>query len=372
MGNSECYRRIQEPLLRWYERHARTLPWREHPSAYNVWVSEIMLQQTRVEAVRPFYTRFIEALPDVASLAACPEDQLLKLWEGLGYYRRVENMQKAAQIVMEKYGGTMPVTYQELCALPGIGSYTAGAIASIAGGQAVPAVDGNVLRVLSRITENGGDITRQAAKREAEEALLPIMPKECPGTFNQALMELGATVCVPNKEPDCGHCPVACLCLANLDGRQEEFPVRSRKKPRRVEDRTVLVIRDSSHAALRRRPEKGLLAGLYELPNLEGHLKQEEVLAQVVSMGFSPIRIQSLPPAKHIFTHVEWHMIGYFVLVEDQDTLGEQSSADAILFLTPESISEKYAVPAAFSAYKSSLLTPQRRDRLKRQVEETG
>ncbi len=351
----ELSEQIQEPLLAWYAKNARPLPWREHPCAYTVWVSEIMLQQTRVEAVKPYYTRFVEALPDIRSLAECPEDQLLKLWEGLGYYSRIRNMQKAAKMVMEQYGGRLPDTWEDLCALPGIGSYTAGAIASIAYGRPVPAVDGNVLRVLSRITENDADITKQSVKKKAEKALAAVMPPENPGEFNQALMELGATVCVPNGEPACARCPLAKMCLADRDGRQTDYPARSGKKPRRREERTVLVIRDGSHAALRRRPARGLLAGLYELPNREGYLTQEEALGYAAELGFSPIGIFPLPASKHVFTHIEWHMIGYLVFVRDRDAIEQQQEENGILFLPPARIRREYPIPSAFAAYTENI-----------------
>ncbi len=319
---------IVEPLLAWFGENARALPWREHPTPYYVWVSEIMLQQTRVEAVKPYFARFTAALPDIAALAGCQQERLLKLWEGLGYYNRVRNMQKAAQLVMREYGGSLPGTYEELRALPGIGSYTAGAIASIAYGQAVPAVDGNVLRVVSRICGSEEDISKQAVRVRFERELAETMPQDRPGAFNQALMELGATVCLPNGAPECAYCPVREFCCARQTGRQLELPVRAAKKARRVEERTVLVIRDDRHAAVRRRPERGLLAGLYELPNCEGQLTQDEALAVVKEYGFQPIRIQPLAPAKHIFSHVEWRMSGYLVLVEERPDKAQNENLD--------------------------------------------
>lgn len=371
--------RIVNPLLAWFEENARVLPWREHPDPYYVWVSEIMLQQTRVEAVKPFFARFTAALPDVAALAACPEERLLKLWEGLGYYNRVRNMQKAARLVMREYGGRLPERYEELLKLPGIGSYTAGAIASIAYGQAVPAVDGNVLRVISRICGNEEDISKQPVRKRFEQELLAVMPQERPGTFNQSLMELGATVCLPNGAPDCGRCPVSGLCYARRTGRQTELPLKAEKKARRVEKRTVLVIRDGSCAAVRRRPGKGLLAGLYELPNFEGHLGQDEALEAAKNYGFHPIRILPLAPAKHIFSHVEWNMIGYLVLVEEPeanrfsadhcDPEDKAQAADVLsegrktgdmtdgplLFIETSRTEREYPIPAAFAAYTKYL-----------------
>ena len=341
----ENLEQIVEPLLFWFDQNARVRPWRDQPTPYRVWVSEIMLQQTRVEAVKPFYQRFMEALPDVQSLAECPEEELLKLWEGLGYYNRVRNMQIAARTVMEEYGGRLPEEYAELQKLKGIGSYTAGAVSSIAYGKKAPAVDGNVLRVISRVTLNREDILKQSVKRRMEQEVLEIMPEDRPGAFNQALMELGAMVCVPNGEPHCGECPLVHLCLAHSQGATGEIPVKTAKKPRRLEDKTVLIIRDGEHLAIHKRPKKGLLSGLYELPNTEGHLSQDEALAWVKEKGFSPIRIRELEPAKHIFSHVEWHMTAYLVLIEDPQETGEY------LFVEPERTEEKYPIPAAFAAY---------------------
>ena len=360
---------ITDLLLAWFDKKARVLPWREHPSPYYVWVSEIMLQQTRVEAVKPFFARFTAALPDVAALAACPEERLLKLWEGLGYYNRVRNMQKAARLVMREYGGELPRTYEELRKLPGIGSYTAGAIASIAYGKAVPAVDGNVLRVISRICGNEEDIAKQSVRARFEEELRGVMPQDRPGAYNQALMELGATVCLPNGAPDCEACPVRELCYAKRTGRQMELPVKAAKKARRIEERTVLVIRDDKRAAVRRRPEKGLLAGMYELPNCDGHLTQDEALKLVKDYGFSPIRILPLSPAKHIFSHIEWRMIGYLVLVEEkcarqtapgfsvryEEASGDHGDAAPLLFVETVRTEREYPIPAAFAAYAKYL-----------------
>lgn len=357
--NTEKLEQIAEPLLDWFADNARVLPWREQPKPYYVWVSEIMLQQTRVEAVKPFFARFIQALPDVADLAACREEQLLKLWEGLGYYNRVRNMQRAAQIVMDQYDGQLPDTYERLLLLPGIGSYTAGAIASIAYGQAVPAVDGNVLRVISRVIGDAQDVTKQSVKKQYESWLRPVMPQEKPGAFNQSLMELGATVCLPNGAPECERCPVGQLCYAREHGCQTAFPVKAAKKERRLEQRTVLVIRDSERALICKRPDRGLLAGLYELPNLEGWLTQEEALAYAETCGFSPIRVMPLPSAKHIFSHIEWQMTGYLVLVEDvEDGPGLQKTNgtdDRTLFIEPQRTQREYPIPAAFTAYTKYL-----------------
>lgn len=342
---------IVPSLLLWFSETARELPWRSDPTAYHVWVSEIMLQQTRVEAVKPYYARFMEALPDIRALAGCPEERLLKLWEGLGYYNRVRNMQKAAADVMERYGGELPSDFEELLTLPGIGRYTAGAIASIAYGRAAPAVDGNVLRVVSRICGNEEDIGKQSVRLLFEKELMRILPAQAPGTFNQALMELGAVVCVPNGAPLCAKCPVRDACFAFETGRQQELPVKAAKKQRRVEERTVLVIRDGERTVIRQRPKKGLLAGLYELPNYPGFLSSDEALALVRSEGWEPVRIKKLEKAHHIFSHVEWRMEGYLVLVEEL----EEAGREGWLLIEPECAEREFPVPATFAAYMKYL-----------------
>ena len=338
---------IIEPLLRWYQTNKRILPWRAGKNPYYIWVSEIMLQQTRVEAVKLYFQRFTEELPSLHELAVCPEEKLLKLWEGLGYYNRVRNMQKAAICLEERYGGSFPANWKELQKLPGIGSYTAGAIASIAFGIPVPAVDGNVLRVLSRIREDDRDISSQAVKRHVEEELLAMMPSEMPGEFNQALMELGAVVCVPNGTPGCDRCPVREFCTAHRDGRELKFPVKAPKKARRIEERTVLLVQDGERIALRKRPERGLLAGMYEFPNLPGGLSREEILGWVRERGMTPLHIQKLERAKHIFSHVEWHMTGYAVRVASF----EGAQAGELILADVARAEKEYPVPSAYRAY---------------------
>ena len=360
---------IVEPLLEWYGRNARSLPWREEPAPYRVWVSEIMLQQTRVEAVKPYFARFLTELPDVPALASAPEQQLMKLWEGLGYYSRARNLQKAARVMVEQYGGTLPADYDALLKLPGIGPYTAGAVASIAYGIPVPAVDGNVLRVVMRLTAGWEDIADPAVKRAVERRMAEILPKDRPGDFNQAMMELGATVCVPNGAPLCEECPWSKMCLARAQGRVMDFPVKSKAKARRIEERTVLVIRDGEKVAIRKRPKKGLLAGLYELPNLSGALSAEEVLSYVKEQQFAPLRIEKLADAKHIFSHIEWRMSGYAILVEEAGFAAEkepesgngrtpEEKADGeggLIFVDAWDARERYAIPSAFSAYAGYL-----------------
>ena len=371
---------LVSPLLQWFLNHARVLPWREEPTPYRVWVSEIMLQQTRVEAVKPYFERFTTALPDADALSACPEDELLKLWEGLGYYNRVRNMQKAAVEVVENYGGQLPADYEKLLKLKGIGHYTAGAVASIAYGIPVPAVDGNVLRVLTRVSADDTDIMKQSFRNQMETLLEKLMHgtsdrneknvfswmedaddlrmqvyhQNLAGAFNQALMELGATVCVPNGAPLCEECPWKDLCEAKKQGLIGQIPVKSKAKPRKIEEKTVLILRDDDKVAIRKRPQKGLLAGLYELPNVEGSMGQEEVVSLVKQMGYAPIRIQPLGEAKHIFSHIEWHMTGYVIRVEEPEMRQQVQSGsqkDDLLFVNAEDAKEKYAIPSAFAAY---------------------
>ena len=337
-----------QALLAWYQQNKRDLPWRHTSDPYRIWISEIMLQQTRVEAVKPYYARFLETCPDVKALADLPEEQLMKLWEGLGYYSRARNLQKAARVVVAQYGGIMPRTYEELLSLPGIGEYTAGAIASIAYGVRVPAVDGNVLRVLARVSANREDITLPETKKYFRTSLVSVVPAQA-GDFTQSLIELGAVVCAPNREPHCQACPLSNCCAAYAQGMTQHIPVRSAQKPRREEKKTVFLIRDGDRTALRKRPPKGLLSGLYELPNIEGHLTEAEALHYLRSVGFEPIRIQKIENAKHVFTHIEWHMIAYDVRITPEfDGLHGQSG---MLLVPNGELHQNYAIPSAFGAY---------------------
>ncbi len=390
---------LVEPLQSWFLENKRVLPWREHPTGYYVWISEIMLQQTRVEAVKPYFDRFIKELPDIEALANCPEDKLLKLWEGLGYYNRVRNLKVAANQILEEYNGIMPSEYEDLITLKGIGSYTAGAISSIAFGKPVPAVDGNVLRVISRVTADDSDIMKQSVRKNMENHLLALMndkndnliKKEqmisqqnivIPQIFNQALMELGAMVCVPNGAPHCEVCPWGELCEARKQNRISELPVKKKAKERRIEQKTVLIIKDGEQIALHKRPKKGLLAGLYELPNVEGYLSEEEVTTYLRKQGYEPVRIQKACDAKHVFSHVEWHMKGYVVFLQAKEYERRTSNEVACvhqqvanadcacplckdmqqntkdtnwIFVDVDETREHYAIPSAFVKYAEYL-----------------
>lgn len=356
-----------KPMLVWYNENARDLPWRRTKDPYLIWVSEIMLQQTRVEAVLGYYERFTSALPTVTDLALCPEDRLLKLWEGLGYYSRARNMQKAARIVCESYAGQMPASAAALMKLPGIGEYTAGAISSIAFGQAEPAVDGNVLRVIARLEAISDNILNESVKKKIREELRGLYDAN-DGTFgllNQAFMDLGAGVCLAGSAPKCDICPISSYCRCFELGLQSELPVRVKKQKRRIEKRTVLLIRRDETYAIRKRPDSGLLSGLYEFPNETGELSSDDALGKAESMGLMPLRIKKLSAAKHIFSHVEWHMTGYEILVapsgfpdagelQDAGDLShtkENVKENPLIFATPEMIESKYPVPSAFEKY---------------------
>lgn len=345
-----------QPLLEWFEVSARTMPWRSNPEPYWVWVSEIMLQQTRVEAVRAYFDRFIAALPNIAALANVEDEKLMKLWEGLGYYSRARNLKKAAIVCVEQYHGELPRTYEALLKLPGIGSYTAGAIASIAYEQEVPAVDGNVLRVISRLLAWEEDITKQSVKRKMEAALLELMKRVHPNprTFTAALMELGALVCIPNGAPCCMECPWKSICLARIQKKVERIPVKKKKIVRKIEERTVFLIQDGDLTAIKKRPSTGLLAGLYELPNIEGFYSEQEVKRIWEEKLKLPLTVERLKDGKHIFSHIEWHMQAYRVIIpkilEQNKLLREQKGE--LFFVTQEELNTNYALPNAFKTWK--------------------
>ncbi len=344
------------PLLEWYDINKREMLWRDRRNPYYTWLSEIMLQQTRIEAAREYFRRFTGELPDIRSLAAVSEERLMKLWEGLGYYNRARNLKKAARILVEKYGGQLPADLDQLLELPGIGPYTAGAIASIAFGIKAPAVDGNVLRVVTRYLRWGADIGRMPVRRKTEQMLLAIMP-ERPGDFNQAIMELGEVICIPNGAPLCSDCPLRRCCLAREGGCQESYPKRAEKKPRRVERKSILVLEHQERIGIARRPETGLLAGLYEFPSLDGQVTQKELWRVFRERGIQASSVRGLGAAKHIFSHVEWHMRGFFVELEETEGLNLllPDPAQEIIFTSREELQERYSLPVAFHAFLNQI-----------------
>ena len=345
---NEVLTQLSVPLLEWYRDNARPLPWRRTDDPYPIWVSEIMLQQTRVAAVLGYYQRFLAAFPTVEDLANAPEEQLMKLWEGLGYYSRARNLQKAAKLVAEE--GAFPDTYEGLLALPGVGDYTASAIASAAFGLREAAVDGNVLRVVSRITNCHDDILDTKVKSRIRGWVQEILPETEAEMriFNQAMMELGAMVCVPNGPPKCELCPAAGFCQGRICGTAENLPVKQPKKKRRREEMTVFLFLKDGKVALRKRSNTGLLAGLWEFPHVSGQLEEETAPGAVQAFGVDAKAWKNKLAAKHIFTHVEWHMTGYTLEVAGEG-IPELVWMDAAELTA-------HAVPSAFARYYEEAL----------------
>ncbi len=355
--------KIAPPLLAWFAENQRELPFRTDPAPYHVWLSEIMLQQTRVAAVLPYYHRFLVALPTIADLAACPSEQLHKLWEGLGYYSRVRNLQKAAIQICERHGGHLPADYDALLALAGIGEYTAGAIGSICFGLPVPAVDGNVLRVFARLYNDAGFITDPKVKKAFTARVLEQLPKESAGAYNQALMELGALVCLPNGAPLCAACPLAPMCKAKAAGTTQSLPRKAPKKARKITPVTVALVCSSAGWLLQKRPETGLLAGLWQPPIWEDEMfaSADELQVALAARGIGappdPNTLSNaptaapLPAAKHIFTHIEWHMAGW------QFNLAPVPLPAGYVWASAEELQQAYALPGAFAKYKKIMLT---------------
>ncbi len=336
-------KKLPEVLLPWYAQNARDLPWRRDRMPYHVWVSEIMLQQTRVEAVIGYYARFLDALPDIQALANAPEAQLLKLWEGLGYYNRVRNLQKAAKVICERYGGEFPQTYAEILALPGIGAYTAGAIASICYALPHAAVDGNVLRILSRMTASDTPIDLEETKKAFAEKLEAVYPAGQCGDFTQALMELGACVCTP-KSPSCAVCPASGFCRARKQNKMTDYPVRLPKREKKLQKRSVFLLESDGCFALTQRDRAGLLSGLWQLPNTEAVFENADAaLAFVHACGLAPRRLVRTMERQHVFTHIKWEMTCYHVLCRTK-------CADYV-WASLEEIQKTYALPTAFRMF---------------------
>ena len=340
---------VAQALLPWFEQNRRVLPFRQDPTPYHIWVSEIMLQQTRMTAAVPYYQRFVAALPDPAALAACDPDRLRKLWQGLGYYSRAANLQKAARVVCERYGGRLPADYNALRALPGIGDYTAGAIASIGFGLAAPAVDGNVLRVFARLDDDAADVTAPETRRRITARVMEEQPADRPGDFNQALMELGALVCLPNGAPLCGQCPLAALCKGRAAGHAAQLPVKPAKKPKPVLPLTAVVVRGPKGVLLQKRPARGLLANLWQPLLYDGTLAPAQVAETLAALGLPARRLTPLGAAKHVFTHKVWQMQGWLAET-DADAL-----PDRCAWATAEQLKTAYPVPSAFAAFAGAM-----------------
>ena len=337
---------IAPALLEWFNANKRILPFRQDPTPYHIWVSEIMLQQTRVSAAIPYYLRFIEELPDIPALAACDPQRLNKLWEGLGYYSRVRNMQKAAQQVCRDYGGQLPADLKALKSLPGIGDYTAGAVASIGFRIPAPAVDGNVLRVFSRLYNDDRDITLPSTKTAYTDWVMEHQPPDKPGPYNEALMELGALVCLPGGEPLCDRCPLSHLCRAKAAGTQLDLPVKPAPKAKKLQSITLALVKSEKGWLVRQRPRKGLLAGLWEPVLWEERLTKEEATSRLE--GFLPGAEagEPLPAARHIFTHIQWEMEGWFF------TAPALPLPEGYAWANRQALESLYPLPNAFKKYK--------------------
>ncbi len=354
---------LVEPLCLWYEENKRSMPWREEATPYHVWISEIMLQQTRIEAAKGYYERFIKRLPSIESLADISEEELLKLWEGLGYYNRARNLHKTARIVVEKYDGNLPADYDLLLELPGIGNYTAGAIVSIAYQIPAPAVDGNVLRVLMRVLNCRDDISKQSVRRKMERSIMAVIPKEIPGVFNQALMELGEVICIPSGAPHCEECPLALHCMGMKDGTCMELPVKPEKKERKKEKKTILLFEQGGRMAIVKRPSQGLLADMWEFPSLSEHCTMTQVHRFLDEQGIPVQSVERLKDAKHIFSHIEWHMRGYHIMLSESESLPLWETDDKnqhlvwkeIVWAEKKELSERYAIPVAYHSFLRQL-----------------
>lgn len=339
-------KRIVPILLEWYQLNKRMLPWRETKNPYFIWISEIMLQQTRIDAVIPYYHRFIKKMPDVSSLASIPLDDLLKLWEGLGYYSRARNLKKAAQVIMEEYRGIFPNTYEKIIKLPGIGEYTASAIASICFGEATPTVDGNVLRVYTRFKNDKRNIDLPKTKKEIRNELSRIMPLET-GDFNEALMELGESVCLPKGKPKCEDCPIREFCKAFKYQTWDKFPIRMEKRKKKELFFTIFLFSYQRYFAISRRDKEKLLQHLWEFPNISGDLTLEDIKKYLVQKDISYISIKKSIANKHVFTHQIWYMQAYLI---------EVSKKIANLdWKTLEEINTNYAIPTAFQPFLKEL-----------------
>lgn len=346
MQEIELMKKMKKPVIQWYQKNKRELPWRKEKNPYHIWLSEIMLQQTRIEAVKQYYERFIKELPTIQDLAEVKEEKLLKLWEGLGYYNRARNLKKAAQIIQEKYEGQMPKRYKELIELSGIGEYTAGAIASIAFDEPVPAVDGNVLRVVSRVIGSKKDVLDNKTKKEFTQKLQEIMPEQA-GDFNEGLMELGELICIPNGEPLCKKCPLQEICIARRDNLTKIIPVRNQKIKRKKEQKTVFLLEFEGKIAIRKREKTGLLANMYEFPNIDKKIDKKEIQTVLQDWNLTSSNIEAIGTHHHVFSHIEWDMIGYKIQVS--------SINKEFTWVKQEEILQKYPIPGAFVPFRKKM-----------------
>lgn len=328
-----------DSLLEWYSKNKRDLPWRHTSDSYKIWISEVMLQQTRVEAVKEYYERFLSYLPTIRALANVSEDELLKLWEGLGYYSRARNLKKCAEKVVSLGYTSLPSDESLIKSLPGIGPYTASAILSIAYKQCTPAIDGNVLRILSRIYEDDRDMLKKSVQEEYRRLLASFMKEEYARDFTEGFIELGALVCIPHGMPKCLECPFSKICSSYQHDTMLQFPVKQNKKERKIEEKTVFVFQYQNRYLIQKRSNTGLLASLYEFPNVESKFTLEEVFSYLQEQKYSFLDVVSIGEFRHIFSHVEWHMRAYVV--------GLKKKIKGT-FVSKEDIEMIYSLPTAF------------------------
>ncbi len=339
-------------LLKWYRASKRSFPWRDTGDPFDVWISEIMLQQTRTQAVIAYFERFRNEIKDIEALSLIEDDRLMRLWEGLGYYSRARNLKRCAQVLMERYEGRLPEDQEALLSLPGIGPYTAGAILSIGFGRPYPAVDGNVLRVLARYFAIKEDIRSDKVRKLMEETIAScyrdnkITDKQEIRDLTQAFMDLGAVVCIPNGKPNCEDCPLHQSCKAHIEGLSDVLPYRSKNKERKIVDRTLFIIRNGDTFLVSKRPNKGLLAGLYGFPGVDERFDEKDVDRYLKEKGYDPLQIRKLPSSKHIFSHVEWHMDAYEIRISNWSLPLKENE-----MLSDRKDLQSLAIPSAFKTY---------------------
>lgn len=334
-------------LLNWYDDHRRELPWREASDPYAIWVSEVMLQQTQVQTVIPYYERFMAEVPGIPQLAALDDQRLRKLWEGLGYYRRASYLKKAAQVLIRDYGGRLPADYEALLGLPGIGPYTAAAIAAMAFQQPYVAMDGNLERIFARILGETEPIHLGPVKGRLKACAEAYLDHDRPGDYNQALMDLGAGVCLSHGRPLCPQCPWQDLCQGKAKGLLYLIPQKAPRKKRRQEARTIFVHVWGKQMLLRQRPDQGLLAGMWEFPNL-ARTHPRPLEAWEAAFGD---RLGDLGSHQHIFSHIQWEMQGYVIQHETRPPFYQGQWVDL------HEIASSYALPAAFQIYYQRALS---------------
>lgn len=339
---------LGELLCAWFRREARDLPWRRERSPYNTLVCELMAQQTRIDTLLPYYERFVARWPDFGALAAADLDDVLKMWQGLGYYSRARNLHRCAREVVGRHGGELPADRAALLRLPGIGEYTAGAILSLGFNLPCPAVDGNALRVWSRVARDGTDISTPAAKRACAEWIGREMPPGRAALFTEGLMELGALVCAP-RSPDCPRCPIRGRCAAARAGNPEDYPVRAPARAQREIALTMVLLRDPAGRTAMRKREERLLHGLWEYFWLPGDLSPEQVAEALARQGIAALDLRDLGRRSHVFTHRIWRLRGVSAVASEGSPAPE-----GYAWLTPEERAGK-SIPAAFSHFDSAL-----------------